>query len=655
MKIAYVDGNGTALVSALARCLAAGGHDVWVVGGETWEGSQDDRVTHVPLLPPLERKGWYFDPAHQYADQVYATLRKLDREVALDVVEFAERGGEGFTTLRAKRLLAEFSHTTLVVRLDGSASPAERPHTDFGRAIRAYLERYSLLHADVVTSSSHHLIREVAGGPGITARYVGPGPLLEPAVTQVPNGARLQPSRAVFIGPLDPLAGADAFVRIALHAIAPGNQLTFHLYGEDTDSGPFGTSFAEHLRAQLRAVSAEGICISGPLSGADLAAALDGATFCVFPASRGALPDTLPLALDRGCVVVADATGPAAELVEHGQSGLLLNTQAPEAAARELLACSAAPAVVSELSAGARRQAARLCRDDAVRARLEAAYGASGRRLWSSSARPGWPTPRVSIVIPLYNQGHYVHEAIRSARASTYRDIEIVVVDDGSTDPYTVRLFDEMTGVVKVRKANGGIASALNAGIAASSGRYLLPLGADDLIHPEYLAKGLAALERNPDLSYVTCYARYFGLLDMVHVPVGYVPELMLFLHTDGKATTLFDAEAVRSLGGYDEDLFAFEDWELLIRLHKGGFHGDVLPSVLFSYRRHAASTVYTRSNFKRVELLQFLAAKHQDLLAEQHRMVVAHLLYLWKTGYEPSPSVRQQMAAGAFDDRPPA
>jgi glycosyltransferase involved in cell wall biosynthesis len=209
--------------------------------------------------------------------------------------------------------------------------------------------------------------------------------------------------------------------------------------------------------------------------------------------------------------------------------------------------------------------------------------------------------------------------------------------------------------VVKVRKANGGIASALNAGLAASSGRYIVPLGADDLLHPEYLAKGLAALERNPDLSYVTCYARYFGLLDLVYAPVGYVPELMLFLHTDGKTTTMFDAEALRDVGGYDEDMFAFEDWEIQIRLHKQGHRGDVLPAALFSYRRHAESTVYTRSNFKRVELLQFLADKHQDLLAEQYQVVVAHLLHLWKTGYEPSESVRQQLAAGALGHRGPA
>ena len=653
MKIAYVDRDGEALVCALARCMAAGGHDVWVVGGAALQGLLGDRVRHTPVLPP-EPKGWYFDPAHRYADQVYATLQALDEEVGLDVVEFAERRGEGFTTMRAKRLLGRFSGATLVVRLDGPDPLATgRPYTDFRRAIVAHLERYSLGHADLVTSSSQHLAREVAAELGAAARHVGPGPLLAPVSAPAGPEEPPAPQRAVFVGPLGPAAGADSFVDIALEAVAARDGLAFHLYGQDAAGAPFGGSFTEHLRARLGAAGVAEIGVSGPLPEADLARVLGHATCCVFPARRGPLPPALPLALAEGCVVVADASGPAAELVEHGRSGLLVDTRAPAAAARELLACLAAPATVAELSVGARLQAARHCRDEAVRARLEAAYGACERP--ARARRPRRATPLVSVVIPLYNQGRYLHEAIRSARASSYPHTEIVVVDDGSTEPHTIRVFEGLRGVVKVGKANGGIASALNAGIAASSGRYLLPLGADDLIHRDYLATALTALARNPDLSYVSCYARYFGLLDMVYAPVGYVPELMLFLHTDGKTTTLFDAEAIRDVGGYDEDMFAFEDWDIQIRLHKRGHRGDVLPAALFSYRRHAESIVYTRSNFKRVELLQFLADKHHDLLSEQYRMVVAHLLHLWKSGYEPSESVRQQQAAGSFSDRGPA
>jgi GT2 family glycosyltransferase/glycosyltransferase involved in cell wall biosynthesis len=653
MKIAYVDRDGQALVRALARCMAAGGHDVWVVGGTALQGQLGNGVRHTPVLPP-EPKGWYFDPAHQYADQVYATLQALDKEVGLDVVEFAERRGEGFTTLRAKRLLGQFSGVTLVVRLDGPDPLAtRRPCTDFRRAIVAHLERYSLAQADLVTSSSQHLAHEIAAERRAPVRHVGPGPLL--ALVPVPAGPEmpLGPQHVVFVGPLGPVAGADAFVDIALEAIAARVGLAFHLYGEDGAGAPFGGSFAEHLRARLGAVGKADIGVSGPPTEADLARLLGRATCCVFPARRGPLPPVLPMALAEGCVVVADACGPVAELVEHGRSGLLVDTHAPAVAARELLACLATPATVAELSAGARRQAALHCCDDAVRVRLEAAYSARERP--ARTRRPGRATPMISVVIPLYNQGRYLHEAIRSVRASSYPHIEMVVVDDGSTEPHTTRVFEGLRGVVKVSKANGGIASALNAGIAASSGRYILPLGADDLIHRDYLAMGLEALSRNPDLSYVSCYARYFGLLDMVYAPVGYVSELMLFLHTDGKTTTLFDAEAIRDVGGYDEDMFAFEDWDILIRLHKRGHRGDILPEAQFSYRRHAESTVYTRSNFKRAELLQFLADKHHDLLAEQFPTVVAHLLHLWKSGYEPSASVRQQQIAGAFGGRGPA
>jgi glycosyltransferase involved in cell wall biosynthesis len=246
-----------------------------------------------------------------------------------------------------------------------------------------------------------------------------------------------------------------------------------------------------------------------------------------------------------------------------------------------------------------------------------------------------------------------VQEAVGSALASDHADVEVVVVDDGSTDPATRQVFNELRGVVKVRQDNQGLAAARNAGIAASSGTLILALDADDLVDPAYAGLAARALERCPDLAYVTSYARNFGLFDGGFAPVGNVLTLMPFLHTDGRSASLYRRSALEQVGGYDEDLSAYEDWDLQIRLGKAGLAGDVLPLELFLYRRHRASLVFRHSNANRVELVQYLMRRHADLLTPQGLELALKLVQLWRTGFESSESTRFLAAEAARQHSP--
>src|SRR5215470_13852858 len=103
--------------------------------------------------------------------------------------------------------------------------------------------------------------------------------------------------------------------------------------------------------------------------------------------------------------------------------------------------------------------------------------------------------PLVSVVIPCYNHGRYIGEAIESVLAQTMQDFEILVVDDGSTDPETTELFSAppwpRTSVFRI--ANGGVGPARNFLIARARGEFVCALDADDKLHSEYFARTLAA------------------------------------------------------------------------------------------------------------------------------------------------------------------
>jgi len=113
--------------------------------------------------------------------------------------------------------------------------------------------------------------------------------------------------------------------------------------------------------------------------------------------------------------------------------------------------------------------------------------------------------PVVSVVVPCYNQGQFLQETLASLEAQTFRDFEIIVVDDGSTFPETIRTIDNLDSrrMLIVRTKNQGLAEARNAGIRQAKGRYILPLDADDKIAPTYLEKAVRILDENPRIGIV--------------------------------------------------------------------------------------------------------------------------------------------------------
>ena len=107
--------------------------------------------------------------------------------------------------------------------------------------------------------------------------------------------------------------------------------------------------------------------------------------------------------------------------------------------------------------------------------------------------------PKVSIVIPCYNHGKFVDETVQSCLKQTYQDIEIIIVNDGSTDEYTNTLLKDYqrpkTKVITIQ--NQGLPTARNTGIREAVGEYILPLDADDKIAPTYIEKAVNVIEKN--------------------------------------------------------------------------------------------------------------------------------------------------------------
>jgi glycosyltransferase involved in cell wall biosynthesis len=201
----------------------------------------------------------------------------------------------------------------------------------------------------------------------------------------------------------------------------------------------------------------------------------------------------------------------------------------------------------------------------------------------------------ISIVIPCYNSGATLPQTLESLRAQSLPPREVIVVDDGSTDPATVSLLDSLADIRLVRQPNRGLPAARNAGFAAATGEFVLPLDADDWLEPDALEKLLAALLRHPEAAFAFSHIRLEGeSLGVLEKHYNFFEQL--FLNQLPYCILIRRAEWQQA-GGYDETMRrGYEDWEFNIRLGTRGRFGIVVPEPLFHYRVTSGGMLLSKS-----------------------------------------------------------
>lgn len=200
----------------------------------------------------------------------------------------------------------------------------------------------------------------------------------------------------------------------------------------------------------------------------------------------------------------------------------------------------------------------------------------------------------VSVVIPCYNHGLYLDEAVQSVLEQTYSDFEIIIVNDGSTDSYTNNLINgyRHKKIRVVTTANRGLPSARNNGISKSKGKYILPLDADDRIGKDYLDKAVHILEHNENVGIVYCEAEFFGEEEgRLQIP-EYSPELIL-INNIIFCSALFRKRLWQDVGGYNTNMkYGLEDWDLWLSIITLGCDVYKIPETLFFYRKNKCSMI---------------------------------------------------------------
>ncbi len=231
-------------------------------------------------------------------------------------------------------------------------------------------------------------------------------------------------------------------------------------------------------------------------------------------------------------------------------------------------------------------------------------------------------SPLVSVIIPCFNQAQYLKEAINSVLVSTYENIEIIVVNDGSTSDESIDILKtfSMPKTKIIHQENQGPSSARNKGIENASGKYILPLDADDKINKNYIEKAVEVLENNENIGIVGHKTEFFGTQEGIFdLPKYKFPDILA-----GNClvcSCVYRREDWQKVGGYNPNMNeGLEDWDFWLSVIELGRDVYQFDEVMFYYRIHDVSRNAELVGEKKARMLDQLVKNHIDLYLQNKK-----------------------------------
>ena len=231
---------------------------------------------------------------------------------------------------------------------------------------------------------------------------------------------------------------------------------------------------------------------------------------------------------------------------------------------------------------------------------------------------------RLSVIIPCFNDGQFLEEAIASVETCSDSVYEIIIINDGSTDPATLHTLSNLktSGYNVIDQQNGGPPAARNTGVRAAKGDYILPLDSDCRIRPAYIQRGIEILDQYPDVAVVYGDVELFGERKGVQqVPDFNLSWLVNHNYIDNCA--VFRKTVWIECGPYDVNMpfKCYDDWDFWLSVAKKGHKFYHVPEVLFEYRvRLVSLSTSSRSEEKSKVVCRYIASKHAAFFPKEYR-----------------------------------
>ena len=667
-EVASTKAGGIArYVDNFARLFAAAGHKVLVIahGEEELEREVVPGYREFLFVPrhrylnqPAESQNPTEHPAYPYQIMDYRSAmayqyaevvrKRVESEGPPDIIECQDYNAIGYFVLQEKLVNPGYlAKTPILAHLHTPDFLTALWNREPRYGIPGYwigrMERAFILGADARLCPSRYLVpvlREAMEEPDLAVTSI-PLPSGDyPEVAKGDEGESPDPE-LVYFGRLEPRKGVGEWLAACEQCWRVGLRFRVRLIGGSVYFHPTGEPYGDLLRRRYRhRIESGELLLEETLPHEDVLRRVGNATAVVIPSLVENFPNTCLEAMALGKTVLASKQGGQAEMIGADvRCGLLFDWEQEgscESALQRVLALDSNTR--HEIGMRARDRIQQLCDPERIlelRVRhfqeviaattTRTLFPFPNRELRSGPMASRVNTPRVSAIIPHYNLGAYVGETIDSLRSSAQPPDEILLIDDGSTDPDSLAKLEslereEIPTLRILRKPNEGLSRTRNYGAEQASGDFLLFVDADDCVEPGFLGKATSVLQQYRNVHYVSGWARFF---DQNHgMWISWNTDLpYLLAHNLLIPVCMVRRSSFLAYGRNKAKIeYGLEDYEGWISMAEAGCGGVSIPQPMVRYRVRGNSMFQVMNKPQMLYLFDLISREHPGLYARYGR-----------------------------------
>jgi glycosyltransferase involved in cell wall biosynthesis len=498
------------------------------------------------------------------------------------------------------------------------------------------MEKQSIAAADLLLSPSRWLADEIAKTIDLAEKRMEV--LVNPYESgSPPDNRSYVPNKIVYYGKLSAQKGSFELLAYFRELWESGFTHPLHIFGgTDIVYQPEMQTMGQIVRKEYDRYIRKGLLVlHGKIKPASLRRHLADAHVVVVSSIVDNLPYAAMEGMDLGKVMLVSKQGGQREMIEDGINGFLFDHEEPFSFSIRLKEILALPqAAIERIGENAYRSVQRKYSPEVIYPRkrellLRLMESKMQRRVFPFLHQERNSTPispasgdLLSIVIPFYNMGAYLEECLRSIRQSTYKELEVIIVNDGSTDQASMRLLDKLRADIGqlrvIDQSNMGLAHARNNGARAAGGAYLAFLDADDRIAPSYYEQAVRTLQKNENVYFVGSWVQYFENSRAIWPAFTPQPPYVLVHNPVNSSGLVYKRNAFLAAGLNDPKVgYGLEDYESVIALMEQGLNGVILPEPLFYYRVRTGSMIRSITREKLLYSNKYIAEKHSSYFAK--------------------------------------
>jgi glycosyltransferase involved in cell wall biosynthesis len=496
------------------------------------------------------------------------------------------------------------------------------------------MERSCIQSADWIFAPSQYIVEEIRKHASIDEDKVSVMRNPYPVTDDLPLRQPVRRNKIVFFGKLSPQKGVFEMFAYLKELWDNGFPYPITIIGgTDKVYYPEMKTMGQLIKEKYKEYIQKGLVeFVGKIPPSVRDRYLSDAHVILIPSLNDNLPYSAIEAMSIGKVVLASRQGGQAEILENGVNGWLFDHQRPASFGEQLMhVLTLEDEALNRIGQAAIATIKEILNYEAVyRQKMDYLHRIASGKAGGAIFPFIRPLPFIvipeemesvpellSIVIPYFNMGPYVEECIASVLGSVYSPLEILIINDGSTEKGSIAILKELEKKPFVRvihKKNEGLAETRNCGAKAARGEFLAFLDADDKVHPYYYSKAIPVLKQYGNVCFAGSWVKYFGTKTGVWPTWNPEPPYIL-VHNSVNSSGLVYKRAAFLAGGLNDKAtdYGMEDYESVINMLNHGYRGVVLPENLFLYRVRKGSMYRGITRYKILHSQQYISGKHAD------------------------------------------